>query len=409
MRDRFRPGRTVRGMVELFPDPQLAAILAAVGAIVSLFLVPYAAKRAVAQPLEIAVEDEVRLLLGVLSDLRRLPYLTTLTPEDFAAGANGRIWATLLKVAAPELSHLSANPTDEECAQLGAELVERADQVHAELHRLLGLSPNAAADLARLAYLSNLSTTTDLSDDDVVDAGQAVLLTGTGRNKLSGSGLVVASTTPDSVDPAQPPIRRVLAVPSRLRRFLTAVVTAASAALLPGFVAAADLTGAAGWVALGALAVLLAGSVVIALVDLDTMYVDLRTFLVTAGGAWALAGAAVALAGEWTRAIAGVVVVVAVAVVFELANRIYRLLRGVDGQGFGDTLIVIATVGVPPALTGDWTLGYYSGMAAMAVAVLGWGIGFARGKFTRSTPMAFGPYLAGGWILGWAVWALIGA
>ena len=89
-------------MLELLPDTLAAAVLAALGAVLALVLVPYAARRTVKQPLEVAVEDEVRLLVGVLSDLRRLPYMTSLAPTDFAAGANARIWAGLLEVCDAE-------------------------------------------------------------------------------------------------------------------------------------------------------------------------------------------------------------------------------------------------------------------------------------------------------------------
>lgn len=395
-------------MLELFPHALYAAILAVVGLAAGLALVPYAARRTVVQPLEIAVEDEVRLLVGVLSDLRRLPYLTTLVPSDFAAGANSRIWAGLLEIADPELSRLSADPGDEECALLGAELVERAASVHAELAARLSAAPTASVDLERLRYLSDLSVSGPPTDDDVLDAGQAVMLTGTDRTRLGGSGLVVPSRTPDSVDPQSPPIRRDLGTPTRLRRVLTAAAAAGAAALLYGFVAAAGLSGVSLWLGVGALGVLLGGSVVITLVDLDTLYVDLRVFLVTAVLGWSLTIAAVGVAGEWSRLIPGVVVVSATAVLFEVVNRLHRWRRGMDGQGFGDTLIVLVTAGIPPALTGDWTLGYYSVMAGMATCVVGWLIGFARGKLSRSSPMAFGPYLAAGWVLGWATYLLIG-
>lgn len=394
-------------MVELLPSLPVAAILAAAGVVLALILVPYAARRTVAQPLVIAVEDEVRLLLGVLSDLRRLPYLTSLAASDFAAGANSRLWAALLAVAEPELSQMSDDPDDQECARIGAALVDRGPDFHVDLHSHIAASPNAAVDLERLSYLSELSATRTFVDSDVVDAGQAVLLTGTDRARLGGAGLVLPSSTPDSVDPAFPPIRRVLAPVTRLRRVLVAAATAASGALLYGFAVGSDLHGTALWLGVAALGVLLGGSVVIALVDLDTFYVDIRSFLVTTLAAWTLTAAAVGVAGHWDRLVAGVVVVAATAVIFEVANRIFRKLRGMDGQGLGDTLIIIATAGIPPALTGDLTLGFYSVMCGMATCVLGWVVGRARGKLDASSPVAFGPYLAAGWILGWVLYVLV--
>lgn len=394
-------------MLELFPSPVIAAVLAALSLIAGALLVSYAARRTVAQPLAIAVEDEVRLLIGILSDLRRLPYMASLAPSDFASGANYRIWAALLKVSDAELATLSADPDDAECAAVGAELVDRADQVHADLQRELAGAPTARVDLERLAWLSQRSVDEDLSDEDVVDAGQAVLLTGTDRTRLAGGGLVLPSHTPDSVDPALPPLRRFLSRPTRLRRVLTAAASAASGALLYGFIASAGLTGVSLWLGVAALAVLLAGSVVIALVDLDTMYVDLRVFLVSTLLAWALTVAAVGSAGMWGRLIYGVVVVAFTAVMFEGANRWFRWRRGVDAQGFGDTLIIIATAGIPPALTGDYRLGFFSVMAGLVACIVGWSVGAVRGKLTRTTPIAFGPYLAAGWVLGWVAYLFL--
>lgn len=397
-------------MVELFPNATIVAVLALVGCVLGAVLVPYASRRTVAQPLEIAVQDEVRLLLGVLSDLRRLPFLTTLSPQDFAAGANGRIWAALLVAAAPELDPIGEDPTDAQCAEAGEQLAARADEVHLAVQQILAQgrgAHGAGTDLSRLAYLSRLSAEEKLSDDDVIEAAQVVLLTGTGRTKLAGSALVQPTAYPDSIDPANPPLHRVHTPPTRLRRVLSSAVCGAACSLVYGLAVATGLTGASLWLAVAALVVLAAGSLVISLVDLDTLYVDLRTFLVTAVGAGSLTVAAVGASGLWGRLVAGVVMVAATAVFFELVNRIHRAVRGVDGQGLGDTLIIIATVGIPPALMGNWVLGYYSVMAGIVAVLLGWLIGAARGKVTRSTPMAFGPYLAAGWVLGWAAYLII--
>lgn len=390
----------------LFPSAAIAAGLAFISALVAWLVVPYAARRSVAQPLDIAVEDEKIFLIGVLSDLGRLPYVTTIQISDFAAGAHARIWAALLESAEPVLSRLSAEPTEEECAELGDELRGQAEEVHVAIHRTLQSSEHARVDLERLRYLSEVSSEQEVSDEAVVEAGQVVLLTGNSRNTLSGWGRVAPSSTPDSLDPDYPPLRRILTVPSRVRRTVSALLAAVCGGLLYGLVAASGLDDVAAGLGVAALAVLMVGSLIISLVDLDTLYIDLRTFLVMSLGAWGLTIAAVGVAGAWDRILAGLIMVFGVVVLFEGANRIYRWRRGVDGQGFGDTLIVIATVGIPAALTGEWMLGYFSVMGGLVTAVLGWFIDRMRGGGGQKAPFAFGPYLAAGWLVGWVAFLL---
>jgi prepilin signal peptidase PulO-like enzyme (type II secretory pathway) len=395
--------------MDLLPNPVLSAVLAALGGLAAVVLVRYAARRTLAQPVALALADEVRVLVGVLAAPERLPYLTALAPSDFAAAANGRIWDALLRVCAGDLAGLGEDPSDEDCAQVAQVIADRGVDLHAALQKELAASPTAAADLRRLAYLAAVSASDLPTDEQVADAAAAVLQTGTDRTRLSGAAPLVPSLDPDSVDPSRPPVVRFAVRPSRVRVVMSAAAMVATGALLPAFVAAAGLSGAAGWVALAALAALAAGCLVISLVDLDTMYVDLRAFLVTAVGSWALTIAAVGLAGQWSRLPAGVVMVAATGVVLELVNRVHRKVRGYDGQGFGDTLILLATVGVPAALVGEVLVGLWSLLAAYAAGLVGWVVQRLMGRVDTGTPFAFGPYLAAGWVLAWVAMTVGGA
>lgn len=395
-------------MVDLFPSAVAAGALAFVGLVLGFFLVPFAARRTLAQPLEMALEDEVTLLLGVLSDVSRLPYLTTIRPADFASGANARLWAAMLAVAQPELASLPDDPDDAQCQEVGERIARSAAAFHDQLQSVLSTGLSRVADGDRLAYLASLSAARQPSNEEVLEAAAAVLTTGTARNTLSGSGLLVPSDVPDSLDPVRPPLRRVLATATRLRQVVGATLLAAVLSVSYGFAATAGLTGVGLWLAVGGLTALAGGSLVIALVDLDTMYIDLRSFAVTVVLSWVLVAAALGVSGRWAGLFSGVVIVAATAVVFEVANRLYRWRRGVDGQGFGDTLILVLTVGVPPAIVGDWRLGFFSVMCAMTLALLGWVVGAVRGKLRANSPMAFGPYLAAGWVVGWFGYLLMG-
>lgn len=383
----------------LFPTLLAAFVLGLLGAASGPFLARFAAQRTLAQPLALALEDEIVLLRGVLQDVRRLPYLTSLTGRDFAAGANGRIWEALIGCS-PECAGVAEDASEQECEERGQTLVARRDDYLLQVQAQLLAGPAPVGDTERLAELLEPATV-ELDDAAVVEAGHCVLASGMDRNRLSGVGLVLPTSTPDSSDPAHPPLHRVHVPASRARQVGAAIVASVTAAAAPGFAVAAGFHGLAAGLAVASVLALTALSIVIALVDLDTFYVDLHTFVGGGALAWLLAVAAAGVEGSWGRLTAGVLIVAGTALVFEAGNKLYKLVRGQDGQGFGDTLIVLATAGVPPALAGSWELGYYSVMVGMVVGVLGWVVGFARGKLTRTTPFAFGPYLAAGWVLAW--------
>lgn len=384
-----------------------ATIAAVIGAVAGWWAVTHAARRAVHQPLETAVGDEVTLLLGVLSNLRRLPYLTTIEAKDFAVGAHQRIWTALVHAASAELATLPAEPTDDDCGDVGDALLERADEIHAQLQALLAGSPTGYADLGLLAQMSAMSAERDVTDEEVVLAGEVVWLVGSDRQRFAGQGRVGPSRTPDSTDPASPPIQRFPTPPSVMRRLTGAALAAVAFAVAPFLAESVGLTGVSLWLGVAALATLATGSLVMSLVDLETMFIDLRTLVWTSAGGWLLAAAAVGVDGRWSSLAVGGVVVAATAVVFEAGNRLYRWRNGIDGQGFGDTMLVVATVGVPAALSGDWLVGYYGVFAAFGLAAAGWLIGFVLRRAHKDQPFAMGPYLAGGWLVGWLAFNLL--
>lgn len=385
-----------------FPQPLVAVCVGVVLGLLAIWCVVVAARRTVKQPLALAMSDESVFLTGILAQLGRLPYVLAIEVDDFAVGSHRRIWSAVLEAAGEDISQLSEDPTDAECARAGEALEDRAEEFHAQVHRVLAQGEMAAVDLARVAYLSQESAQSAPDDDAVLDAGQVVLVAGNSRNVLRGRGKIVPSSSPDSLKMDTPPLRRLFVVPSRLRRVVGALLAGVAGVLIPAFVTQAGFVGAGFWLAVASLGVLVLGALVLSLVDIDTLYIDLKAFLVTSGLAWGLTIAAVGVAGEWGRLLVGVVVVACVAVLFEVVNRVYRAVRGVDGQGFGDTLLVLATVGVPAALANDWILGYYAVMAGFVAALVGWAVGKAAGSGADArSPIAFGPYLAAGWVVGW--------
>lgn len=140
---------------------------------------------------------------------------------------------------------------------------------------------------------------------------------------------------------------------------------------------------------------------VVALVDADTLYID--THVLAGGGltAWALAAVSAVTAGDPRRLLAGVAVAAAAGVCFEGTNRLFRLLRGSDGIGGGDSLLLLATAGIPGALTGNAQLALHSIVAGLLLAGAAFAVKGARGGNIQ-VGAALGPWLAGGWLAAWA-------
>jgi leader peptidase (prepilin peptidase)/N-methyltransferase len=390
----------------LLPSVPLVAVLLLAGGLAGPFLARFASHRTVAMPLDMELEAETDTLVAVLDQLHRLPYLTSLKPSDFAAGSHARIWEAML-ACAPEVQAMPEDVSEAECAERGRMLQAREEEFYAQVHALLGQGPAPVTDQARFVDLVNRGPERKLDDAKAVEAAQRVLDAGNGRNRLAGTGLVLPTATPDSASPASPPLQRVHVPPSRARVVATCAAAAVGAGLIPALVATTGMTGVAAVAAGLALLSLVLFSVVISLVDLDTFTIDLHTFVVTTAAGWVLAVVAAGVSGNWSRLLSGLAVVAGAALFFELGNKAYKLVRGHDGQGMGDTLIVLATAGIPAALTGSWILGFYGVFAGCVLGALGWTVGALRGKLTRHSPFAFGPYLAAGWFAAWLLILLV--
>jgi leader peptidase (prepilin peptidase)/N-methyltransferase len=92
--------------------------------------------------------------------------------------------------------------------------------------------------------------------------------------------------------------------------------------------------------------------------------------------------------------------------IFEVINLIYKRLRGSDGMGMGDTMIILGTIGVPTAISGAWQMGYRITMLSFLLGIVGWLYNKVKNNATKEEPFAFGPYLAVGWMLAVVTWQL---
>lgn len=151
---------------------------------------------------------------------------------------------------------------------------------------------------------------------------------------------------------------------------------------IPARVWGIEVASAAGWVAgawltqdpLGAIAfgMVVCFSLVLGILDWKTSYIAMGPYLGFGVAAWVFTAASVGLSGDWGRLWLGLGLGVGTAVFFEVINGLYLMLRGQHGLGGGDSLLVLVSVGVPVALSGDWIVGVYGLVAGFVLgAVIG--------------------------------------
>ena len=183
--------------------------------------------------------------------------------------------------------------------------------------------------------------------------------------------------------------------------------------LLGGLLGAAGMT-IIGWLALpmwttAALAALLLYGISAAYTDHDTLLIDLPTFFTGTTAGWALLVTA-RNAGELSTAdlVVGAAGAAGWMIIFTLMNVACLVLRGTIGIGFGDALMVLATVGLPTAALGMPEVAVWSVLASMLVALAHRLPSAVVNRGQPSRPFAMIPYLASGWLVTLALIAAAG-
>ena len=378
----------------------LAFLLALVTPLVALV----ARKRVVAQPLEHHPDAERRIVEAVISSPSLYVYVHQLRGGHFVDEDLGAIWSSISEhnrnVAIPSV------PSDEKAAYelletIGANVPQdlRAHLEHLVIDGALA-SPVAERLAGLLTGAEPAGAWTGIARDELVEIASLVYNAGVDRHEYAGSARI------ERTGNRERPLRRV---PSRLTPVRTLITSGLLAAggLVAGSVAATG-DGTAAQVAIAvALTLLTIGSVLWTLVDLETMYVDMPSFHVLAGASWLGTLIAAWLQGTLGQAVTGLLVVAGIVLFIEVVNQAYRRIRGRHGMGMGDYLLVLATIGVPVALTGSLMLGQVILIVSLLAGIVGWVFTrLTRPGFTRETPYAFGPYLASGWILGLLLWGV---
>ena len=376
----------------------LLLIAVAIALVSAVPLARLASWRSTRQPAPFDLEAETAVLSAIADDPVQWAWVSPLTEEHFVHPSHRAAWAAISSL----LGHLPLpeGAVDEQAGAAWIDSLRSRDDV-------------PSGDVVRAAIESAFSATEN------GDAGVAPALTrtGTSHDKLATSFTALAACLEDRAfyvaflpveagGSGEPLLLRRYRRPGKTYIAVTALLTVSSAvaaALTARAVADAFLPQL---LITAALLVLGIFSVLWALVDFATMYLDTPTFYIGSLLAWLLGAAGAVVDGHPGHLIAGLAIAFGGGFVFVGSNYLYQLVRGRNGMGLGDTFILFATAGVPAGVTGDWQLGYWTLIMSMLLGIVGWVVLRAVGMVTKDSPFAFGPYLALGWILSTAVWAL---
>lgn len=358
------------------------AALAALAAALGLVCTYIAAQRTVAQPTGAHPDAEAALIGAVLAEPSVFRLVVAVEPDMFTWAPHRALWAELFDLAVDDNDPVNV--------------------AEAESHGLpsLMLPFNSSELVARLRSEGLLDGVSEralaaepLTRKQLLAVG-AKVLEGTEDRSVTGLAPVEAGTS------AAAPLVRTYRAPSVRRRVVAVVWAAAAMALVAA-------TGA-GVFAVAAAAVLIAGSVVTALVDLDTLYVDhwATTAMAVSGGGFAVAAAGEQLAGNVLLAAVSTVSIVGG---LELVAFVWGRVRNRVGLGGGDSLVLVPLLAVPVLCTGVAETALWGLLAALVLAVAGQCTLIALGRATRDSHFPLVPYLVCGWPLGWYLAVTFGA
>lgn len=347
-----------------------------IGSIIGLAAAALSTYRSAAQPTGAKGVEERQLIGAVLNNPALYRYATIVTPDDFSWEPHQQLWAALSDTAVDDdepahVAEAAQHGVPSKTITLSATELQAvvADRVEDDLDDVVAVGANT-------------------SRDELLKIGGEVMSASAGRG-ITGWDVPEPGTRFDAA------LVRERKPVSVTRLVMSALFAAASL----GLVAAAGTSG----VALAAAGVLLAGSVLAALVDLDTLYVDTWSLIVLAAAI--VVGLVAAYdSGDLTeRLLFTALVLVVVIGSFELVAWIWSKVRGQMGLGGGDSIVLVPTLSVPILATGQVEAALWGLVAGLFISIVAQMALIISGRAKRDTPFALVPYLLAGWPLGWAL------
>ena len=386
-------------LTELYVNVALSILFAAAGLVFTKRVAFWISLRSSMQPVSFSLEDEREFLHSIIRSPVLYPAVGELSPNEFAIGVYSQVWGELKAV----MADVELVEDISKWKELGGFLdIDLKGKIAARLLiRSIGVSGDVEDFEAYEGYkfVSSLAIEAPERSDEqdvysLLRKAEDIHESHLDRTKFNGGSVITtaAGLYKEPVRRAvQPRVSRIRTVGLALMIFL------GSAPFFASFYSFGY-----GWF-FAMLAMLALGfmSVVVSFVDQDTMYLDMPVFVYGVVTAWIFAILAGVTSGEASRLLAGLFVVIPLFIVFEVTNFLFQKVKGVAGMGFGDTLLLIGTSGIPAAISGSYLLGIHCLIAGLLSGIFIWVVKRVKGEITRESPFAFGPYLAIGWILGW--------
>lgn len=398
-------------------------------------------KRTASMPLDYNVKEEEEIIASLKQNINNIPGLQLITSEAFAYPVHAEIWrckeramATVGQELIPaalvdwvennytpgeSFSNLVKKLKMNQAVKVGTDSITIINNEY-EL-RLIA----ATGDKVGFTYDSWLSKVTEFEREFTLELSQSGLMENYQNiinssllekndqtiyeNKINEYASNLISSYEDrtsyngvnkiiSTNEKEKPLVREATRPNVSMQVVALVVTFLGSIAILNF--------ESNWLGRVALLILLVASLEWAIVDLMTMYLDDKAFYLGVSLGWGLTILALWEQQRLSQLIPGVVFTLAMVVIFEGINKYFRYRRGMDGLGFGDTLIIVGTVGIPTALAGAWVLGYRIVMLSFILGIMGFFYMKIVNKHKKTQPFAFGPYLAIGWVFGIISWVL---
>lgn len=401
------------------------------GAVSAVLIAVVAARRSAAQPVSFSKETEEKLIALIIKNPSLYIRITEVKPSDFAFPKHSEFYASLRNIYETlDYDYSSLNSDNIELKSVefsdyitnNSQFIENFNQISEKIleenfninkfyeesfkerdieeardgKNRIATTVSRIVALLKKTFINKNEENPEPRDHDaelILEYGSLVVDDSYDRTIYNGTSVIRFIDSKDN-----PTLVRVHAPPSKFRLFFSAmygVLTFPLALILADNSPYGD---SAFWFVAASFMLLSLFTLLWAVVDLDTMYLDMKSFNVGFVLISVTSIAAAIAANNLSLLIPGAIIAIVGLLLFEVANFLYRILRGRDGLGSGDTLILLASAGAPAALLGSLLVGYYSIFFAFVLGLIGWFFLFLRNKVSRETPFAFGPYLAFGWI-----------